>query len=71
MDAWFEHVSKTFSESRLSKILIEELKHIGWNYGFVQDMLRGSGQGYITILGAGCTDGTHLPPYVQRQEPLK
>lgn len=30
----------------------------------VHDTLGGSGREYITILGAGCADGTHLPPYV-------
>ena len=30
----------------------------------VHDTLGGSGREYITVLGAGCADGTRLPPYV-------
>ena len=30
----------------------------------VQDTLGGSGRDYITVLGAGCADGTRLPPFV-------
>ena len=84
MDAWFERVEKTFSESGLNKLPLEELKHRVWNCdetGFctsaaakkilakrgdkdVHDTLGGSGREYITVLGAGCADGTRLPPYV-------
>lgn len=30
----------------------------------VQETLGGSGCEYITVLGAGCADGTRLPPFV-------
>ena len=30
----------------------------------VHDTVGGSGREYITVLGAGCADGTRLPPYV-------
>ena len=30
----------------------------------VQETLGGSGRDYITVLGAGCVDGTRLQPYV-------
>ena len=30
----------------------------------MHDTLGGSGREYITVLAAGCADGTRLPPYV-------